>query len=106
MSTITEPRINVKDMWKSNKATEARNEITMLRLVAKPFKMLSEYLMTMAVTRPPNTWMATVDHAHTPKLWNSVDLKDSPVLRVGSEAWEKMTGATAGSKEKRESWTF
>lgn len=35
--------------------------------VAKPLRILSEYLMTTAVTRPPNTWMETVAHAQPPK---------------------------------------
>jgi len=65
-STITDPSVNVKEIWKSNSATDARKDITMLRLVAKPLRILSEYLMTMAVTKPPKTWIATVAHAHPP----------------------------------------
>lgn len=79
MSTITEPRTKVMDILKSKRATDARNEMTMLRLVANPFRMLSEYLMTMAVTNPPNTWTNTVAHAHAPKSWNRLEKKPSPV---------------------------
>jgi len=55
VSTITDPRVKVIEIWKSNSATDARKDITMLRLVAKPLRMLSEYLMTKAVIRPPKT---------------------------------------------------
>lgn len=57
-------------MWKSNSATEARNEMMMERLVANPFRILSEYLMTTAVMSPPNTCVITVAHAHPPKFRN------------------------------------
>jgi len=53
--TTTEPRTKVKVNLKSKRKTEARKERTMLRLVAKPLIMLSEYLMTIAVSRPPET---------------------------------------------------
>lgn len=53
--TTVEPRMNVSVIWKLNSATEARKEITMERLVANPLRMLSAYLMTNAVSRPPNT---------------------------------------------------
>lgn len=53
--TTVEPRMNVSVIWKLNSATEARKEITMERLVANPLRMLSAYLMTIAVRRPPNT---------------------------------------------------
>jgi len=79
MSTINEPMTKVMDILKSKRATDARNEMTILRLVANPFRMLSEYLMTMAVTNPPNTWTNTVAHAHSPKLWNRLEMKPSPV---------------------------
>jgi len=68
MRTITDPRIKVNVIWKSKSATDARNDITMLKLVAKPLRMLSEYLMTIAVSRPPSTWMATVAQAQAPKF--------------------------------------
>lgn len=53
--TTEDPRMNVSVIWKLNRATEARNEMTMLREVAKPFRMLSAYLMTNAVNSPPRT---------------------------------------------------
>jgi len=53
--TMVDPRTNVTVRVKSKSATEARKESTILRLVAKPFRMLSEYLITIAVTSPPNT---------------------------------------------------
>jgi len=68
MRTMTDPRMNVNVIWKSKSATDTRNDITILRLVAKPLRMLSEYLMTMAVSRPPRTWIATVAQAQAPKF--------------------------------------
>jgi hypothetical protein len=53
--TMVDPRTNVTVRVKSKSATEARKESTILRLVAKPLRMLSEYLITIAVTSPPNT---------------------------------------------------
>lgn len=95
-STIVDPKRKVKDIWKSNNATDTRNEITILRLVAKPLRILSEYLMTMAVTKPPKTWIATVAHAQPPKLSNI------PTIPA-SDTCEKMTGKRAGSKENADS---
>lgn len=69
--TIAEPRINVAVMRKSKSATLARNESTILRLVAKPLRILSEYLITSAVTSPPRTCTHTVAHAHAPKCAKS-----------------------------------
>ncbi|KDN51711.1 hypothetical protein RSAG8_00258, partial [Rhizoctonia solani AG-8 WAC10335] len=54
-STVELPTTNARVIRKSNSATLARKLITMDKLVAKPFMMLSEYLMTMAVIKPPNT---------------------------------------------------
>ena len=53
--TVVEPMMNDGVMRKSNSMTDARDEMIMDRLVAKPFRMLSEYLMTTAVINPPNT---------------------------------------------------
>ena len=53
--TTVEPRMNVSVIWKLNSTTDARNEMTMERLVANPLRMLSAYLMTNAVRRPPKT---------------------------------------------------
>lgn len=68
LRTVDAPMMKDGVMLKSNNATDARKEMTIERLVANPFMMLSEYLMTMAVIRPPNTWIPTVAHAHPPKL--------------------------------------
>lgn len=51
--TVELPTTNDGVKLKSNSATEARNDRIMARLVAKPLRMLSEYLMTTAVTNPP-----------------------------------------------------
>ena len=105
MSTINEPRMKVMDILKSKSATDARNEMTILRLVANPFRMLSEYLMTMAVTSPPNTWIDTVVHAHTPKLLNRMEMKPWPV-RNPKVSCANMIGARAGRSENTESCTL
>ena len=68
--TVVEPMMKDGVMRKSNNSTDAREEMMMDKLVANPFRMLSEYLMTTAVINPPNTWIATVAHAHPPKLRN------------------------------------
>lgn len=70
LNTVDAPIMNDGVMLKSNSATEAKKERTIEREVANPFRMLSEYLMTMAVIRPPRTWMATVAQAHPPKWRN------------------------------------
>jgi len=54
-STVEAPTIKVGVIRKLNNTTLARKEMTILRLVAKPLRILSEYLMTMAVISPPNT---------------------------------------------------
>jgi len=54
-STVEAPIIKVGVIRKLNNTTLARKEMTILRLVAKPLRILSEYLMTMAVISPPNT---------------------------------------------------
>lgn len=66
--TVEDPMTNDGVMWNPKRTTEARNEKTMDKLVANPFRMLSEYLMTRAVIKPPRTWTETVAHAHPPKL--------------------------------------
>jgi len=53
--TVVDPSIKLGVSLKLNRMTEARNEMRIDRLVAKPFIMLSEYLITNAVTNPPNT---------------------------------------------------
>jgi len=69
-------------MRKSKRKTDAKNDSTIERLVAKPFRILSEYLITMAVTNPPNTWIATVAHAHIPKFLKRPEKK---LTEVGVE---------------------
>lgn len=96
--TVVLPTTNDGVNLKSNSATEARNDKMMARLVAKPLRMLSEYLMTMAVTNPPKTWIATVAQAHPPKFLSKSLMKPWEFL------WsEKTTGNNAGTREKRES---
>ena len=53
--TVVEPMTKDGVIRKPNSATDARNERTIERLVAKPFRILSEYLMTIAVISPPRT---------------------------------------------------
>jgi len=42
-------------MLKLKRMTDARKDRMMERLVAKPLRILSEYLITIAVMRPPKT---------------------------------------------------
>lgn len=53
--TVVDPMTKEGVMRKSKRMTDAKNEIMIDKLVANPFKMLSEYLMTTAVTSPPKT---------------------------------------------------
>ena len=53
--TTADPRTKEKVSWRSNRVTEARNEMTMDREVANPLRMLSAYLITNAVNSPPMT---------------------------------------------------
>lgn len=100
--TTTDPRRNVDVIWKLNRATDVRNEMTILKLVAKPFRILSEYLITIAVSSPPRTWTATVAHAQGPKFWNSSGRK-LPIPSAICEPYVTMMGANAGKREKRDS---
>ena len=103
MSTITEPRTKVRVILKLKRAMDARNEMTMLILVANPFRMLSEYLMTIAVNNPPNTWTNMVAHAHAPKLLNRLERNPFPVSPYPDVFCVKMMGARAGKSENNES---
>lgn len=67
-STVEAPMMKGGVMWKSKSTTEARKERMIDSDVANPFKILSEYLITTAVTKPPKTCVATVAHAHPPKF--------------------------------------
>lgn len=55
VKTVVEPMTNPQEIWKLNKATLARKDKTIAKLVAKPFRILSEYLITTAVMSPPKT---------------------------------------------------
>jgi hypothetical protein len=68
-NTVTAPIKKPIVILNSKSTTLARKLKTILRLVAKPLRMLSEYLMTTAVRRPPRTWIKTVAQAQGPKLW-------------------------------------
>lgn len=100
--TVEAPITKDGVILKSKSATEAREERTIDRLVAKPFRMLSEYLITMAVTNPPKTWTATVAQAHPPKFRNRSRKK--PRESEGAEA--KRMGRSAGMRENNDSCTL
>ena len=68
----------------SNSTTLAQLEITILKLVAKPFNMLSEYLMTTAVMSPPKTCIKTVAYAQGVKFANR--LENQPGLGGDNES--------------------
>jgi hypothetical protein len=55
ISTVEEPMRNEGVILKLNRITDARNDRMMERLVAKPLRILSEYLITTAVMSPPKT---------------------------------------------------
>lgn len=67
-STVEAPMMKEGVMLKSKSTTEARKERMIDSDVANPFKILSEYLITTAVTKPPKTCTDTVAHAHPPKF--------------------------------------
>jgi hypothetical protein len=91
--------------WKS--PTEARNDITIDRDVAKPFMMLSEYLITRAVISPPRTWVMTVAQAHGVKFANMCVSEGTLCAGASGECDGAMImGTRAGSSEKRESCTL
>ena len=99
--TTPAPNTKLGVTLKLNKATLATNERMMLRLVAKPLRMLSACLMTMAVMSPPRTCTETVAHAQKPKFLNKSNGKEEPLARISYRA-----GRNAGRREKRDSWTF
>lgn len=101
-STVEAPMTKLGVILKLNRMTEARKERTMDRLVAKPFRMLSEYLMTMAVTSPPNTCTDTVAHAHPPKFRNTSRKKPR---ELGGDD-EKRIGRRAGMMENNDNCTL
>ncbi len=102
LSTVPAPITNEGVILKSNNTTEAKKLNTIDKLVANPFKMLSLYFITMAVTSPPKTWIETVAQAQGPK-WRKRSLRN-PRDETGGDAYRM--GRRAGMREKRESWTF
>lgn len=91
--------------WKS--PTEARKDITIDREVAKPFMMLSAYLITRAVISPPRTWVRTVAQAHGVKFANRWVIEGTLCAGASGEGEGAiMMGTSAGSSEKRESCTL
>lgn len=87
-------------MGYAKRRTDARKDRMMLSDVAKPLRMLSEYLMTIAVTSPPRTWVSTVAHAQTEKFANGST--SAPASPCDVEL-VKRTGRRAGMREKKES---
>ena len=92
---------------KSKSPTEARKEMTMESEVAKPFMILSAYLITRAVMSPPRTCVRTVAQAHGVKLANRWVIEGT-LCEEEPEGDEgaMMIGTSAGSSEKRESCTL
>lgn len=97
--TMLNPTTNGTVMLKSNRAMEARNEMMVLKLVAKPFMMLSAYLMTTGVTN-----LHEIAQAHPAKFLNK--FQNNPHDDADVEFPEKNTETRAGSKENKESWTL
>jgi len=92
---------------KSKSPTEARKEMTIDSDVAKPFMILSAYLMTRAVMSPPKTCVSTVAQAQGVKLANRCVIEGTLCAEVPEEDdGAMMIGTSAGSSEKRESWTL
>lgn len=102
--TVDEPRTKPYVIWKSNSTTDAKKDRIIDKLVAKPLRILSEYLMTIAVTSPPKTWIATVAHAHPPKFFIASLTK--PWVGSPGMVGAKRIGSNAGNNEKSESCTF
>jgi hypothetical protein len=99
--------MNEAVIWKWKSPTEARKDITIDKDVAKPFMMLSAYLITRAVMRPPRTWVSTVAQAHGVKLANRCVSEGTLCGEVPEECEGAMImGTSAGSSEKRESCTL
>lgn len=86
--------------WK--RITDARKDRMMERLVAKPLRMLSEYLITTAVISPPKTCVKTVAHAQPPKFLNKSAIKPR---ELGTGGLYNI-GRSAGTSEKSDSWTL
>jgi hypothetical protein len=94
-------------IWKWKSPTEARKDITIDRDVAKPFMMLSAYLITRAVISPPRTWVSTVAQAHGVKFANRCVIEGTLCAGASGEGEGAiMMGTSAGRSEKRESCTL
>ena len=92
---------------KSKSPTEARKEMTIESEVAKPFMILSAYLITRAVMSPPRTCVRTVAQAHGVKLANRCVIEGTLWAEEPEEDdGAMMIGTSAGSREKRESCTL
>src|SRR5260370_38460733 len=91
--------------WKS--PTETRNDITIDREVAKPFMMLSAYLITRAVISPPRTCVMTVAQAHGVKFANRCVIEGTLCAGASGECEGAMIrGRRAGSSERRKGGTL
>jgi hypothetical protein len=99
----------------------AKKLITIAKLVAKPLRMLSLYLITIAVMRPPNTWMKTVSQADHEKFFRrregasgKLDMKVCVGVwsfvkaseEVGCDDLSRRIGRIAGTKENMDNCTF
>lgn len=105
--TTLAPTTNEAVIGKWNRPALARKERTMERLVAKPFMMLSAYLITSAVMRPPRTWVRTVAHAQGVKLAKMCVIEGTLCTGVSGEGeGARMMGTRAGRRENNESWTL
>lgn len=101
-STVEDPTMNDGVRRKLKRMTEARKDRMIDNDVANPLRILSEYLITIAVTKPPKTWIETVAHAHPPKFLNRS--RKNP-RELGGEDVQRM-GRSAGRSENSESWTL
>jgi hypothetical protein len=105
-STTLEPTTNEAVIRKSNNPTETRKEMTIESDVAKPFMILSAYLITRAVISPPRTCVRTVAQAHGVKLANRCVMEGTLWAVPEADDGAIMIGTSAGSSEKRESCTL
>jgi hypothetical protein len=105
--TTLAPTINEAVIRKSKSPTETRKEMTIESDVAKPFMILSAYLITRAVMSPPRTCVRTVAQAHGVKLANRCVMEGTLWAEVPeADDGAIMIGTSAGSSEKRESCTL
>lgn len=81
---------------KLKRITPAIKLKTMANDVANPLMILSEYLMTRAVTKPPSTCVKTTAQAQTPKLAKIPPLPAAALIELVK------TGRIAGRIEKKD----